>query len=174
MQNKSPDEVGLLCRNRSCIQTFCLMLLCFMMLAGEASGQGLTVPMGTGSTSVLGGGGGARPPAQLPLLNGTQNVGARRHRTPTGKPCLTVQGYAKPQIINTNIFEHMIIASNDCSKPIKLQVCYYQSQQCIPLDVPAYGRKEVVLGIMPAMDQFQFEYREQFDQGMGGLGGGLN
>jgi len=45
-------------------------------------------------------------------------------------------------------------------------VCYYQSQQCVPLDVPAYGRKEVVLGIMPAMNQFQFEYRESFNQGM--------
>jgi hypothetical protein len=32
----------------------------------------------------------------------------------------------------------------------------------------------VVLGIMPAMTQFQFEYREQFDQGIGGPGIGLN
>jgi hypothetical protein len=64
----------------------------------------------------------------------------------------------------------MITANNDCSQPIKAQVCYYQSQHCIPIDVPGYGRKEAMLGIMPAMNAFRFEYREQFDQGLG-LGG---
>jgi hypothetical protein len=120
------------------------------------------------------GGAGVRPPAQLSILNGAQAAGARMHSGPTGKPCLTVQGYAQQQTINPNIFEHIISASNDCSQLIKTQVCYYQSQQCIQIDVPPYGRKESVLGIMPAMKQFRFEYREKFDQGMGGLGTGLN
>ena len=61
----------------------------------------------------------------------------------------------------------MILANNDCSQVIKLKVCYYQSQRCVPFAVPPYGRKEVVLGIMPAMKEFQFEYREQFDLGFG-------
>jgi len=142
-------------------------------LGNGAAAQGLKLPLGTDSTPSLGGSG-VRAPAGLPILNGTQNVKAKMHLGPTGKQCLTVLGYAKQQIINPNIFSHMIMASNDCSQLIKAQVCYYQSKQCVPLDVPAYGRKEVLLGIMPAMTQFQFEYREQFDQGIGGPGIGLN
>jgi hypothetical protein len=149
-----------------------ILLLLVLLLGGVrmAVAQGLTSPPGNGSTPVLGGAGGVRPP----ILNGTQNAAAKKHLGPTGKPCLTVLGYAQPQTINPDIFDHMISASNDCSQPIKMQVCYYQTQQCIPVGVPAYGRKEVVLGIMPAMKQFQFEYREMFDQGMGGFGASLN
>jgi hypothetical protein len=120
------------------------------------------------------GGAGVRPPSLPPVLNGFSNTTAKVHRAPTGKACLTVRGNAERQVINPKIYTHMIEASNDCSQSIKLQVCYYQSQQCVPLDVPGYGRKEVVLGIMPAMDQFQFEYRELFNQGLGGLGSGFN
>jgi hypothetical protein len=155
---------------------FCLVFLLFLLMecCRGAAAQGLISPQGTNSAPGLGSTGGMRPPTQLPLLNGTQHAGVKMHLGPTGKPCLTMFGHAEPQIVNPDIFNHIIMASNDCSQPIKVRVCYYQSQQCIPLDVPGYGRKEVVLGIMPAMNQFRFEYREQFDQGMGGLGTGLN
>ena len=151
-----------------------MLILVFFVEARGSSAQGLTPSLGTGTTPALGGAGGVRPPTPPPLLNGTQNAAVKMHLGPTGKRCLTVIGYAQPQIVNPNIYDHMISASNDCSHPIKMQVCYYQTRQCIPVDVSAYGRKEAVLGIMPAMKQFQFEYREQFDQGMGGIGTGLN
>jgi len=89
-------------------------------------------------------------------------MGAKLHRNPTGQPCLTVNGVAQSQTINPKIFTHVIFASNGCSQPIKIQVCYYKSQHCIPVDVPGYGRKEAVLGILPAMKDFRFEYREHF------------
>jgi hypothetical protein len=144
----------------------CLIFAVALLLGLESglAAQGLISPVGPGSATL--GGAGVGPPAQLPLLKGTQNVKAKVHLGPTGKPCLTVRGDAKPQIVNPKIFTHLIMANNDCSQPIKVAVCYYQSQQCVPLDVPAYGRKEVVLGIMPVMNQFQFEYRELFNQGM--------
>ena len=108
-----------------------------------------------------------RPPVRLPLFSGSQNATIQMHRGPTGKPCLNVQGYVQQQVVNPNIFNHMIMVSNDCSQPIKMQVCYYQSQHCTPVEVPGYGRKDATLGIMPAMKDFRFEYREQFDQGPG-------
>jgi hypothetical protein len=151
-------------------------MLVIPLLLGGASGsaaQGLGLPQGSGSAPTLGGAG-MRPPAQSPILNGIQSAGAKIHLGPTGKPCLTVRGYARPQITNPNIFDHVILAGNECGQTIKMQVCYYQSQQCIPIEVPPYGRKEAVLGIMPVMNQFQFEYREQFNQGMGGLWPGIN
>lgn len=154
---------------------FCLLLVMPILpgWAGIVAAQGLTSPPGTDSAPLLGGAG-VRAPTQLPILNGSQNAAAKVHMGPMGKPCLTVQGYAQPQLVNPNIFDHMIVANNSCSQLIKIQVCYFQSHECIPAAVPGYGRKEVVLGIMPAMKQFRFEYREQFDQGIGGPGLGLN
>jgi hypothetical protein len=156
---------------------FRLMMVLLLLLGcvRGAAAQGLiTSPSATDSAPALGGVGGLRPPAPLPFLNGTQNASVKMHLGPTGKPCLTVLGFARPQLINPDIFDHMISASNDCSQLIKVHVCYYESQQCVPIDVPPYGRKETVLGIMPAMNQFQFEYREEFGQGMGGFGTRLN
>jgi hypothetical protein len=144
-------------------------LFLLMECCNVAAAQGLI-----SSSPALGNTGGMVPRQQVPLLSGTPGAGVKLHHTPTGKPCLTVLGYAHPQVINPNIFDHMISASNDCSQPIKMQLCYYQTQQCISVDIPPYGRKDAVLGIMPAMSQFQFEYREKFDQGSGGFGTGLN
>jgi hypothetical protein len=130
-------------------------------LSGSGRAQGLSSPPGDGT--VVGGAGGLAPPPRSPLLIG-ENAGARRHMGPTGKACLTVNGEAQRETINPNLFEHMVIAQNDCSQRIKMQVCYYQSQQCVAMNVPPYGRQDLVLGIMPAMNEFRFEFREQFDQ----------
>jgi hypothetical protein len=130
-------------------------------LSGSIRAQGLSVPLGGGN--VVGGAGGLAPPPRTPLLSGA-NTGTRSHVGPTGRACLTVNGEALRETINPNLFEHMIIAQNECSQRIKLQVCYYQSQQCVAMNVPPYGRQDLVLGIMPAMSEFRFEFRELFDQ----------
>jgi hypothetical protein len=156
----------------SCRRLF-LVIPLLVGLGNAAAAQGPSSPLGTYSAPSLGGAG-VRPPEHPPILNGAQVAGTQRHYGPTGKPCVTVEGYAQAQTINPNIFNHMISASNDCSQLIKVQVCYYQSKQCIPIDVPPYGRKEAILGIMPAMKQFRFEYREQVNQGMSGFGTGMN
>jgi hypothetical protein len=134
--------------------------------SAQALAQGVTGSSAQ-SRPTVGGTGGTRPPAQLPPINGS--APEKVHTGPTGKPCLSLSGYALPQAVNPNIFNHMISANNDCSQPIKVKVCYYQSQHCAPpIDVPGYGRKDTTLGIMPAMRDFRFEYREQFDLGFGG------
>jgi hypothetical protein len=85
-----------------------------------------------------------------------------RHRDPTGKPCLSVFGSAQRQLVNTNLYDHLIMATNTCGRPIKMDVCYYGTDHCISMQVPAMDRKEAMLGILPAMKDFRFEFREQF------------
>lgn len=105
---------------------------------------------------------GLAPAPRAPVLAGEEALGPRRHLGPTGKPCVAVNGFARPEPINPQIFEHVITANNSCSQVIKLTVCYYGSDRCTPLTVASYARKETVLGILPAMKEFRFEYREQF------------
>jgi hypothetical protein len=107
-------------------------------------------------------GGVGLPPPSIASTIGGEGRDIRKHLNPIGKPCLVVGGEAKPQTINTNIFEHVIVANNSCSQVIKLQVCYYKSDHCAPMMVPAYSRSHVVLGIMPTMRDFRYEYRETF------------
>ena len=154
------------------LRTLALVLASLLGLGTLATAQSVAAPSGSEARPALGASGGTRPAAPLPLLGGTQTLGVKVHLGPTGKPCLKVAGYAKAQTINPNIFNHLILVSNNCSQPLKLQVCYYQSQHCAAVEVPGYARKEATLGIMPAMKEFRFEYREQFGQGLGFGGAG--
>ncbi len=86
----------------------------------------------------------------------------KRHTGLSGKPCLALRGYAKPEALNAHIFEHWIAATNSCGMHIKVRVCYHDSDSCIVMDVPPWDRKESVLGILPAADSFRFDAREQF------------
>jgi hypothetical protein len=106
--------------------------------------------------------GGLEIPQRLPTFGPSGGNDILRHRDPMGRPCLAVGGFARPQIINPNLYEHVIVAVNSCAKRIDMQVCYYQSQDCIPVNVQGGERKEAILGLVPAEKNFRFEFREKF------------
>ena len=87
---------------------------------------------------------------------------AKRHMSSLGKPCLAIQGYAKPELVNKNLYQHWIKTANSCGQTIKVQVCYYQTEHCVLMSVPPYEKKDSMLGIFPALKRFQFEAKEQF------------
>jgi hypothetical protein len=57
------------------------------------------------------------------------------------------------EIANEDIYQHWII---------KVRVCYYKTDHCIDMDVPAWEKKESVPAIFPALKRFQFDVKEQF------------
>jgi hypothetical protein len=87
---------------------------------------------------------------------------SKRHKGPTGKPCMTLEGSARPEKINSNIIEHWVSAANSCGQLIKLKICYYRTEHCVMVEVPPWDRKDTVLGIFPALKDFRYEYTEQF------------
>jgi hypothetical protein len=103
-----------------------------------------------------------RNPALGSNLSPTNDVAAKKHLTPTGKPCLTMIGASQAQTVNPRIFDNVIVATNACSQAINAKVCYYHSDHCVTVNVPAYSQKQAMLGIMPAMQGFRFEFRELF------------
>jgi hypothetical protein len=92
----------------------------------------------------------------------TDDVTAKKHMGPTGRPCISVAGYSIPHALDKQVFDNMIEATNACSQVIKLKVCYYHSDRCVDVDAPAYSRKGATLGVMPALSQFRFEVKERF------------
>lgn len=85
-----------------------------------------------------------------------------RHRDVRGKPCLTVTGSARPHFSNAKVYDHLISVANACPQRIVIRVCYYRTEDCIPMEIPGGERKEARLGSMPAAKDFGFEFREKF------------
>jgi hypothetical protein len=108
------------------------------------------------------GGVGLRVPAEPRNFGASSGTEILRHRGPAGIPCLTVAGLARPHTLSPNVYDHVISVKNSCPQRITMQVCYYKSQDCVPMEIPGGDRKEAVLGSLPSMSDFRFEFREKF------------
>jgi hypothetical protein len=86
----------------------------------------------------------------------------QRHKGPTGQACLAFTSYARSQVVNKNIYEHWITVTNGCGQNIKVQVCYYNTDDCIMMNIPPLDRTAAVLGIYPNLKDFRYETKEQF------------
>jgi|SRR6516165_4527954 hypothetical protein len=64
------------------------------------------------------------------------NQVAKVHTGSNGKPCIALGSHSKSEIVNKNLFEHWITATNSCGQHIELQVCYHESSDCIVMKVP--------------------------------------
>jgi hypothetical protein len=115
-----------------------------------------------GSRPSIGGTQGIGIPNEQPTFGASGDAQILRHRGPTGALCLAVGGFARPQTINPRLYDHVIVGVNSCAQQINVQVCYYQSQDCITMNIPGDDRKEAILGVMPAEKDFRFEFREKF------------
>ena len=69
---------------------------------------------------------------------------------------------ARPHTTNPNLFDHVVNTINSCPQKLKLQVCYYKSQQCVWMEVPGREHKEALLGTLPSIRDFRYEFHEQF------------
>lgn len=83
------------------------------------------------------------------------------HKDFTGRPCLTVGGSARAHIINPRLYDDVVTVINRCPERIVLQVCYYHTQDCIPMEISGNDQKQGILGTMPAQTYFRFEYHEK-------------
>jgi hypothetical protein len=140
------------------------VIICYVTFVAFLSGGPALAQSGSPlvgrPSQLIEGGVGMRPAPRALVLAGT--VGVKQHLGPTGKPCVAMSGAAQAQTVNPHIFEHTITANNACSQVIKLFVCYYGSERCVPMTVPSYARQVAVLGIEPDTTAFRFEYWEQF------------
>jgi hypothetical protein len=141
------------------IMRFIVAVLC-LLNAGHVSAQEASTPQRPSAPTV--GQSNPRSAAQPPSFGPRGGTEILRHRDFTGKPCLTVTGLARQHIINRDVYDHVITVSNACPQRITIRVCYYRTDDCIPMEIPGRERKEARLGAMPAVKEFGFEFRERF------------
>jgi hypothetical protein len=92
----------------------------------------------------------------------TSELGERKHRDFVGKPCLESNGASQPLASNPRIHNHSVILDNHCFDRIKVTVCYHNTSDCTDVDVPPRSRKEQIIGVFPAMQQFRYDIKEKF------------
>jgi hypothetical protein len=102
------------------------------------------------------------PLRPLPNFEASGSTEVLRHRSPLGTPCLGVLGNSRPHTTNPNLYDHVVIVTNSCAQRIALRVCYYGTDECVAMEVPGNERREAVLGTLPSVKDFRFEFREKF------------
>jgi hypothetical protein len=130
-------------------------LIWLAAVTGSVLAQSGTAPSSQGGV-------GLRVPTEPRTFGASSGTEILRHRGPTGNPCLAVSGFARPHVVNPNVYDHVVTAKNSCALRITMQVCYYRSQDCLTMEVPGGERKEAIIGSLPAEKDFRFEFREKF------------
>ncbi len=136
-----------------------LLGACVVCSVGTAEGQTPLRPYGLSTCTETGAPFASQPGSSLFPSQGDP---CKRHMGPTGQPCIKVESSARPQTLNPNIFEHWVGVTNACGQHINVKICYRNSDHCIMVDAPPWGRQDKVLGIFPALRDFSYNYTEQF------------
>lgn len=87
------------------------------------------------------------------LLQGSRNLDVM------GKPCLSVAAKSESQIINSSIYNHVLVLDNHCAKQIKIKACYYKTDSCQEMTAPPYKRERHIFGVFTAKN-FRYAFRE--------------
>lgn len=89
------------------------------------------------------------------------NTELRTHRNALGKPCLDFEAISRAHLSNTDIYDNIVSIKNQCAQRIMVKVCYFGSDSCIDVEVPAFQRKDVILGVRPQSQYFRYSYKEK-------------
>lgn len=133
------------------------LVIASLLFAIQAPAQ--IMGYGRSSAPIYGGTGiAAQPASPFPPMQGTF---AAPHKTLDGKPCITVSATARAQAVNPKIIDQVVLVNNVCGQPIKVQVCYPKSSDCIVVALEGYQKLQRILGI-GSNSAFAYEYRELF------------
>lgn len=100
--------------------------------------------------------------SRLTLQNSGENAALTVHRSSLGKPCLNIEAASRAHVINPDVYDNIVSFQNQCNMLIKVRVCYFGTESCVDVEVPAQKRTDAVLGIRPHSQYFRYSYKEKF------------
>ncbi|MET4802884.1 hypothetical protein [Bradyrhizobium sp. LB11.1] len=81
-------------------------------------------------------------------------------RDAANRPCLDVEAAAKGHVMNGELMDHIVSVKNNCSRMIRVKVCYYNSDHCNNATVYGYQRVDIILGMMK-MSTFRYSLSQK-------------
>lgn len=139
-----------------------LLPLIWLPLIGFPAAAQDTDPFQTLSAPVVGATDATTSSETPPGFQASEGDEILRHRDFAGKPCLVVSGFVRAYAIDPKLYDDVIEVANSCPQRIAVKVCYYQSEDCIPIEVAGGESKEGILGTQPSPPDFRFEFQEKF------------
>ena len=82
-------------------------------------------------------------------------------RDALNRPCLDVEAAARGHLVDREVMDHVVSMKNNCSRLIKVKVCYYNSDHCNQVDVPGYQRVDTTLGSMRGNTYFRYTLQQK-------------
>lgn len=79
-------------------------------------------------------------------------------RDALGRPCLDVEAAARKRFGGSDMMDHVVSIKNNCPKLIKIKLCYYKSESCLPVELQAYKRVDSILGSSRGSNFFRYSY----------------
>lgn len=93
---------------------------------------------------------------KLTMQGQAEQSGTSIVRDPLGRPCLDVEAAARTEAVNPDLLDHVVSVKNNCSRLIKVKVCYLNSDRCNSFDLLAYKRVDTILGTMNKIAVFRY------------------
>lgn len=87
------------------------------------------------------------------------NIPSGSVRDPLGRLCYETYAVARAHIVDPSVYDHIISLKNNCTKPLKLKACYFNSDRCTPVDLRPYTHTEVIIGTMKNVRFFRYVIR---------------
>ena len=81
-------------------------------------------------------------------------------RDGANRPCLNIEAAAKGRPSNGELMDHIVSVKNNCSRMIRIKICYYGSDHCKDATVYGYQRVDTILGTMK-MSTFRYSLSQK-------------
>jgi hypothetical protein len=102
------------------------------------------------------------PASRITLQGDVERGGLLFHKDMFGKSCLSYEAVSRALATNTDVYQHVVGVSNHCHEAIRIRLCYWRTEHCKDMRIPASQRKVVILGVRPFMKRFRYEAKEIF------------
>lgn len=83
-------------------------------------------------------------------------------KDPLGRKCLDVEAAARAHTTDPNFYDHIISLKNNCYRPIKASVCYFNSDRCTDVMLGSGKRVDTILGSSRGERFFRFLIKQKW------------
>lgn len=99
---------------------------------------------------------GSQSVPRLKIQGPGEQSGTAVVRDALGRPCLDVEAAARAHVVNPDMVDHVVSVKNNCTKTVKVKVCYLNADKCNAFDVQGYKRVDTILGTMTKVSVFRY------------------